>query len=72
MSYFVNKVSEWSCSFVPFGKKKYRKTASFCIPVSCISLDVEATEAPAFDVVLKADKKRLELLEEVCYFFIIL
>lgn len=52
--------------------KKYRKTASFCILVSCISLDVEATEAPAFDVVLKADKKRLELLEEVCYFFIIL
>ena len=33
---------------------------------------MEATEAPAFDVVLKADKKRLELLEEVCYFFIIL
>ena len=53
-------------------EKKYRKTASFCIPISCISLDVEATEAPAFDVVLKADKKRLELLEEVCYFFIIL
>ena len=52
--------------------KKYRKIESFCILVSCISLDVEATEAPAFDVVLKADKKRLELLEEVCYFFIIL
>ena len=27
--------------------------------------DVEASEAPAFDVVLKADKKRLQLLEEV-------
>lgn len=26
--------------------------------------DVEASEAPAFDVVLKADKKRLQLLEE--------
>jgi len=25
---------------------------------------VEASEAPAFDVVLKADKKRLQLLEE--------
>ena len=49
-----------------------RKTASFCILISCISLDVEATEAPAFDVVLKADKKRLDLLEEVCYFFIML
>lgn len=30
-----------------------------------ISSDVEASEAPAFDVVLKADKKRLQLLEEV-------
>jgi len=26
---------------------------------------VEASEAPAFDVVLQADKKRLQLLEEV-------
>ena len=58
--------------FCSLWEKRYRKTESFCILVSCISLDVEATEAPAFDVVLKADKKRLELLEEVCYFFIIL
>ncbi|CAH3173252.1 unnamed protein product [Porites evermanni] len=42
------------------------------IDVLLCEQDVEATEAPAFDVVLKADKKRLELLEEVCYFFIIL
>lgn len=34
-------------------------------PRVCISADVEASEAPAFDVVLKADKKRLQLLEEV-------
>ena len=31
----------------------------------CISPDVEASGAPAFDVVLKADTKRLELLKEV-------
>ncbi|XP_068726793.1 ATP-binding cassette sub-family F member 1-like [Montipora capricornis] len=34
------------------------------IDVLLCEQDVEATEAPAFDVVLKADKKRLELLEE--------
>ena len=29
--------------------------------------DVEANEEPAFEVVLKADKKRLHLLEEVSF-----
>lgn len=33
--------------------------------LSNIPLDVEASESPAFDVVLKADTKRLQLLEEV-------
>lgn len=28
--------------------------------------DVQADETPAFDVVLKADTKRMELLEQVC------
>lgn len=34
------------------------------IDVLLCEQDVEASEAPAFDVVLKADKKRLQLLEE--------
>ena len=42
----------------------------YCKSLYCLFLssDVEADNTPAFDAVLKADKKRLALLEEVCLF----